>query len=322
MRVKMSWQPSSTISLLRQRADYNRMIRQFFAERQVWEVETPILSHSGNPDPQLESFKTVCHAKQISTCYLNTSPEFTMKRLLAAGSGDIYQLCKVFRDGEMGHKHHPEFTLLEWYRVGMDHFALMNEVQALVEYLAKKPLQTEHITYRQLFLDKIGIDVKTAQIPLLQQCAKDFGIDLHQPLLEKDAYLDLLLSVVLEPQLPKDKLVFLYHYPASQAALARVIEEEDFKVGCRFELYWQGLELANGFYELSHAEEQRARFVAQMAQREKQAQMTVPMDELLLAALPQLPECSGVAVGVDRLLMCLLNAKHINEIISFDLERA
>lgn len=318
------WQSSCSLSTLKARAQMNQKIRDFFSQRQVLEVETPILSSSTNSDPKLESFISKFNGPGLhhqAKMYLHTSPEFFMKRLLASGSGDIYQIAKVFRDGEAGCRHNPEFTMLEWYRVDIDHFTLMQEVTDLIHEITSENLPVLKMTYRELFLKYLDIDIKTVSINVLANKALECNISLNQALETKDDYLDLLLSFVIEPQLPKDSLFYLYHYPASQAALAKIIEEDGMDVGCRFELYWQGLELANGFYELSDAQEQRTRFEYDLMRRAENKQDIMPLDENFLAALPQLPNCSGVAFGLDRLLMCILQIKKIEGVLSFGFER-
>ena len=317
------WQPSCSLTALKARAEMNLKIRNFFAQRQVLEVETPILSSSTNSDPKLESFISKFNGPSLhhqAKMYLHTSPEFFMKRLLAAGSGDIYQIAKVFRDGEAGHRHNPEFTMLEWYRVNIDHFALMQELRDLIVAITGQNLNVIHMTYRALFLKYLNLDVHVASIHDLATKAIELGISLNQPLVNKDEYLDLLLSFIIEPQLPKDSLFYLYHYPASQAALAKTIMEDNMQVGCRFELYWRGLELANGFYELNDAKEQQSRFEGDLQHRLENKQDIMPLDQHFLAALNSLPNCSGVALGLDRLLMCMLNTNNIGDVLCFSFE--
>ena len=242
-----------------------------------------------------------------------------MKRLLAAGSGPIYQICKAFRDGESGRRHNPEFSLLEWYRPGFDLFRLMNEVAYLVKLCLESPvLEVESISYQALFLRELRIDPLEATDSELAAVARRLipsavGLDLS----ERDAWLDLLMTAQLETRLGRNKLTFVYDYPASQAALAR-LNESDPRVAARFELYHQGVELANGFHELGDAVEQRARFAADNRMRRARGQNALPIDERFLGALQAgLPDCAGVALGVDRLLMARLGVASLEEVLAF-----
>lgn len=300
--------------MLQARARVLSEIRAFFAERGVLEVDTPTLSQAGTPDPAIHSLETQLNDQR---CYLHTSPEFPMKRLLAAGSGDIYQLCKVFRAGESGRYHNPEFTLLEWYQLGINHLVLAKEVITLVKKLNRYGDIIKDITtsYKELFMSTIGIDPLIVDQEQLQEAANK-KIPGTPKGLDYDGYLDLLLSHLIVPAFPANQLTVITDYPASQAALARL--NPDQKTAARFEIYWGSLELANGFHELQDVTEQRERFVAENSQRKKQGLPEIPIDENLLSALESgLPECAGVALGVDRLLMCLTDAKHIDEVLSF-----
>lgn len=288
------------------------------------EVETPTLSVAAITDPHLESFSTCYtgpgYAEGVKL-YLHTSPEFPMKRLLAAGSGAIYQLCKVFRRGEAGRRHNPEFTLLEWYRPGFDHHQLMDEVAALVvPILRLESVAVERLSYREVFLRYVGVDPLESPLEELQQCARKQGISGFMGDDDRDVWLDLILTHAVEPYLGQNGLCFIYDYPVSQAALARV-NPEDPRVAERFELYYQGIELANGFHELADSDEQRKRFKAERAAREGQGLEPVPMDERLLAALDSLPDCAGVALGVDRLVMLALGADSIEEVMAFTIDK-
>lgn len=295
-------------------------IRAFFFVRDVLEVETPYLSAAGTTDPSIESFVAKGMGRKG---WLHTSPEFPMKRLLAAGSGDIYQIARVFRDGESGRYHNPEFTLLEWYRVGLDHHALMQEVVELIAALAGEAgalLRTVKISYRELCLTYLELDPWFAEETELQTCARRMGINMDASL-SKDAWLDLLLSHSVMPQLDADQLTLLYDYPASQAALARLNDDE--KTAARFEVFWGGVELANGFYELQDAQEQRQRFSGESKERDQLGSPQVAMDECLLMALDHgLPDCSGVALGLDRLLMKLTASESIDQVLAFPMDRA
>jgi len=319
------WKPSASLTMLKIRARLLQRIRAFFQEREVLEVETPLLSSAAVTDPHIESY-AIKHSQHGKLRYLHTSPEFAMKRLLAAGSGSIYQVCKVFRQGEVGRQHNPEFTMLEWYRLGFDHQQLMAEVDSLLRELLDGYLtlgDTQRLTYEDAFVQYAGLDPHSASIDQLQAKVKEQGIDVtgldenH-----KDPWLDLLMTHVVEAALPRECPVFIYDYPASQAALAR-IRQDDPPVAERFELYIYGMELANGFHELADAQEQRQRFVADNQMRAAAGLSSMPIDEDFLAALDAgLPACAGVALGVDRLVMLAAGAKSISEVLAFDTERA
>lgn len=318
------WRPAAPLEILRVRARLLQRIRACFDGSGAMEVETPSCSAYGVTDPAIESFRVAPGALRGAARYLHSSPEFPMKRLLAAGSGPIYQICHVFRDGESGRRHNPEFTLLEWYRPGWDLRRLMNEVADLVRAVSDRSLPAYYLSYGELFQEYADIDPHQAQAGQLRERALDLGLtqvaDLQLP--DRDAWLDLLLTHHVEPRLPVDRMTFVYDYPASQAALARVHPGPP-AVAERFELYLGGMELANGFHELTDAAEQRARFQAEQAQRRALGLHPVPMDEYLLAALEAgLPDCSGVALGVDRLLMWLSGVEHIAEVLPFPFDRA
>lgn len=322
-----NWRPSASLAALKLRAQILARIRAYFDRTGVLEVETPALSRAGTTDPHLHSFTARSLAPRDSTLplYLHTSPEFAMKRLLAAGSGSIYQICKVFRGGESGRRHNPEFTLLEWYRVGFDYRQLMDDVEALLRAVmpGAPSSPAERITYRDAFLRYAGIDTFTATIAEHIQCTHRHHVtvsDLSGS--DLDLWRNLLLTHLVEPRLGRDRLTFLYDYPASQAALARV-HRGDPPLAERFELYIEGLELANGFRELSNAEEQRRRFENDGETRAVGELAAVPFDGFLLSALHHgLPECSGVAVGVDRLVMLAARAESIDEVLAFPFDRA
>jgi len=321
------WQPTATLAMLRRRADWLAAIRGYFAGRGVMEVETPMLSRAANTDPALSSFQTRYHGPDGGTLYLHTSPEFAMKRLLAAGSGDIYALGRVFRDGEAGRHHNPEFTLLEWYRVGWDHHALMDEVAALVQVLLPGRGALERLDYRTAFRTHLGVEnVHRADVAALKAVAADLDI-LPLPGLgddDLDGWRDLLLSFFIIPQLGVDgRITFLHHYPASQAALARLRDDRGDAVAERFELFLDGVELANGFHELTDAAEQARRFQADNRARRRLGLTELPVDRRLLAALAAgMPACSGVALGLDRLLMVATGAASIDEVLAFPVTRA
>ena len=319
------WKPSASQSMLILRARLLQRIRAFFLEREVLEVETPIMSSAAVTDPHIESY--AINAPHLDkTRYLHTSPEFAMKRLLAAGCGSIYQICKVFRQGEAGRQHNPEFTMLEWYRLGFDHHRLMTEVDDLIRHLLEDYLnlvETQRLTYRDVFMQYVGLDPHIASIEELQAKATERGIDvtgLND--VDKAPWLDLLMTHLIESHLPRNCPVFIYDYPASQAALAR-IRKDDPSVAERFELYVSGVELANGFHELTDAQEQRQRFIADNRTRNAAGLASMPIDENFLAALETgLPDCAGVALGFDRLVMLAAGAESISDVLAFDTERA
>jgi len=322
------WRPSATPELLQLRAILLARVRAFFSRHGVLEVDTPALSTAAATDPALLSFQTRYHgpgAAAGKTLYLHTSPEFPMKRLLAAGSGPIYQICKVFRDGECGGHHNPEFTLLEWYRTGFDHLDLMDEVERLlVEVLADiAPVKNVyHWTYRELFRDFADVDPFTVPLADLQALlASRHGITPVGMPDELDPWLDLVMTHIIEPQLGAG-LVFVRDYPASQAALARLRPGSP-PVAARFEAYLNGMELANGFHELADAAEQRRRFEEESARRLEAGFPAVPIDCRLLDALEAgLPNCAGVALGVDRLLMIAGGARCLQDVLAFPLDSA
>lgn len=321
-----SWRPSASVEILRLRARLRDRIRGFFAERDVLEVDTPVLSAAAPTDPHVHSLSTRI-AGSGEPRFLQTSPEFPMKRLLAAGVGDCWQLAHVFRDGERGRLHLPGFDLLEWYRVGFDHHALMDEVEALLRHVAATDCDVpaaEQISYRDAFLRHANIDPLEANTESLVTCARSHGIDGVSGLADddRDGWLDLLLTGCVVPAFPPDRLVFLHAWPASQAALAR-LEPGDPRVARRFEVYWRGIELANGFHELGDAGEQRERFEADLARRRAAAVEEPPIDERLLSALSaRLPDCAGVALGFDRLCLCIAGRVDLDDVLAFPPERA
>jgi len=322
------WQPDASPEMLRIRATLLARIRSYFAKNGVLEVDTPLLSRFGTTDPAIESFQTAYvgpgHSKGLPL-YLHTSPEFFMKRLLAAGSGSIYQLAHVFRNGEYGRRHNPEFMMLEWYRTGMDQHALMDEIDALLaEVLSGFSVYqaARRISYREWFLDATGLDPWADDIAAFRSFARNAleSVPLSMGEDELDPWLDLLVTHWLEPRLG-DQAVFVYDYPVSQASLARV-RRGDRPVAERFELYLGGVELANGFRELGDAAEQRERFDSDNRRRARAGQQPVPADVYLVEALRAgLPDCSGVALGFDRLLMVAAGRDNVASAMPFSLER-
>ncbi|MCV6626003.1 MAG: EF-P lysine aminoacylase EpmA [Cellvibrionaceae bacterium] len=303
--------------LLQARAVLNRQLRAFFEARQVLEVETPLLARCPVSDPFIECLQVASNGY-----YLQSSPEYAMKRLLADGSGDIYSLAKVFRAGESGSRHNVEFTLLEWYRLGFDDKQLMAELAELLQSLSPG-LVVHYYSYRALFEQSLSLDPHRASLAELQLRVDEY-LDMGDYRCEDiSTALDLLISQVIEPKLPAG-LVFVYDYPACQAALARITpDEQGVPVAKRFEAFLNGMELANGYWELCDGAEQKRRFKQDLALRAEQGLPQVPIDERLVAALDSgLPDCAGVALGVDRLLMQLSGADTIGEVLSFDFGRA
>jgi len=306
---------------LRLRARLYARVRRFFAERDVLEIETPILSAAGNTDPNIESFTTRFSGHVDAGAplrWLRTSSEFPQKRLLAAGIGDCYELGRVFRNGEAGRRHNPEFTMLEWYRVGWDHRRLIDETVELVRAalaLVGKSAEVQKYTYRELFRTALNLDPFAASDAELQAALGDVQIDAHG--LWRDDWLDLLLTHRIQPAFPADRITVISDYPATQCALAK-IRADDSPVAERFELYVGAQELANGYHELTDAAEQRARFERDNARRRERGLIEVPIDARLLAALEQgMPDCAGVALGVERLLMAMLGTDDIRDVLAF-----
>ena len=313
------WHPGVSRDVLRVRAALLAQLRAFFAERSVYEVDTPVLGAFGVTDPHIECL-TVERPRQPPR-FLQSSPEFAMKRLLAAGSGDIYQLGKVFRAGEEGGRHNPEFTMLEWYRLGCSLTELMDEVRQLVTEVLGARVSVTH-TYRDLFRDVLDLDPFTASTDDLAQCARNH-IDLATLTLDRDDWLDLLMSHCVEPTLRNRGMVFVRDYPPTQAALARCSGEGRDRVAERFELYVDGVEIANGYHELRDPVELRRRADADNVRRRELGRPHRELDERLVAAMESgLPDCSGVALGVDRLLMLQRGAPHIAEVLPFAGDRA
>ena len=316
------WQPSATIQTLHKRGKMLAEIRRFFFRREVLEVDVPVLSQAAVSDPFIDSlvveYRHFVEDDPISY-YLQSSPEYAMKRLLAAGSGCIYQMAKVFRNGEIGHRHNPEFTMLEWYRLGLDEQQLMDEVSDLITAVTDIK-NFRRISFRQAFVEYLGLDIVSASDSLLAQTMLEH-IDVSG-YYDTDGWLNLLFSHCIEPQLKG--AVFIYDYPASQAALAKVkIDAEGVAVAARFELFIDGVELANGYHELTDSEEQARRFSADLQQRKLLKLPQRPVESRLVTALAQgMPECAGVALGFDRLLMLALGKGHIKEVLPFDITRA
>ncbi len=322
--MTIEWSNQGPLSRYQQRAFLLSEIRRFFAARGVLEVETPVLSAAGNTDVQIDMFSTQGLTDQLQPAFLRTSPEFFHKRLLASGSGDIFELAKVFRRGERTPLHNPEFTLLEWYRLGFDLSDLMTEVQALMQRLNQRfndrEITVRSLSYQSLFEQSVHIDPFAVSLTQLQALCSEHGYIGSK--LSRTAALDFLFAVVIQPLLAAEEGVMIYHFPIEMAALAAAHPEQP-KCCLRFEFLWRGVELANGYQELTDADEQLARFQQDNQQRKTSGRTELPIDQRLIAALQSgLPACSGVAVGVERLLMCLLGLDNINEVLGFPAENA
>ncbi|NVK42245.1 MAG: EF-P lysine aminoacylase GenX [Oceanospirillaceae bacterium] len=321
--IPEDWRPSAPLDNLRRRAEILGRIRQFFAARDVMEVDTQQLSHRAVSDPFIDSIEAQFRPTPESpaqSLYLQTSPEYAMKRLLAAGAGAIYQLGKVFRNGEVGGRHNPEFTMLEWYRPGFDDSDLMDEVEALVAAVLPD-FAPQQLSYRALFERELGIDPHRAGLAELQSlCRRHVDADFEDD--SRDTWLNLLMSHVIEPRLEGG--VFVYDFPASQSALARVREDAfGTPVAARFELFIDGMEIANGYHELTDAAEQGRRLEADQHSRAGLGLPQRPLETRLVAALDQgMPDCAGVALGVDRLVMLALGTRSIRDVIAFPFDLA
>jgi elongation factor P--(R)-beta-lysine ligase len=324
----MTWQPSAPINNLLKRAKIVSQVRQFFSDRCILEVETPTLSQYAVTDVHLSSFHTSFlkpgeideHKGQKMS--LITSPEYHMKRLLAAGSGPIYQICKCFRNHEeISRYHNPEFTMLEWYRIQFDMMQMINEVDDFLQTILDcEP--AERISYQKVFQRHLNLDPLEADHASLVNAIKQLNIELNAEHYDKDTLLQCLFSFGIEPHIGQDKPIAVYHFPASQAALA-AISSEDHRVASRFEFYYKGVELANGFKELTNPQEQKMRFEQNNIDRANQNLPQQNIDIELLAAMEAgLPDCAGVAIGLDRLIMLALGANTLDDVISFTFKRA
>ena len=325
MSETATWQPSAPIPNLLKRAAVMAEIRRFFTDRGVLEVETPCMSQATVTDIHLFPFETRFvgpgHSQGLNL-YLMTSPEYHMKRLLAAGCGPVFQLCRSFRNEEMGRHHNPEFTMLEWYRPCYDMYRLINEVDDLLQQVLEcQP--AESLSYQQAFQRHLEIDPLSADKAQLREVAAKLDLsNIADTEEDRDTLLQLLFTMGVEPHIGKDRPTFIYHFPATQASLAQ-ISPGDHRVAERFEVYYKGIELANGFHELTDAHEQRLRFEQDNRKRAARGLPQQPIDNNLLAALEAgLPDCSGVALGVDRVVMLALGAESIGEVIAFTVDRA
>jgi len=315
MASDTSWHPSASLKVIKQRASLLKQIRSFMNTREIIEVDTPILSHFGISDPYIESMTTSCAAESDVLLYLQSSPEFCMKRLLAAGSGSIYQIAHVFRNEESGKRHNTEFTMLEWYHAGFDYYQLMNEVgELLIDIGLERP---DKMTYADAFKQTLELNPHTAKTSELQTLCKQHGWD--DAIDDRHALLDFLFSQAVIKNLEQSKPLFIYDYPECMSALATLKQSEPI-VSERFELFISGMEIANGFNELIDADEQVKRFESELTTRSNKGLAEPPIDKDFVAALRSgLPECSGVAVGIDRLLMVLSKKDDINEVSTFTL---
>lgn len=316
MTSELSWRPTATVDIIKQRAILLRQIRDFMTCRDILEVDTPILSHFANSDPYVQSmFTTNANDREISL-YLHTSPEFCLKRLLAADLGSIYQIAHVFRDEDSGKKHNIEFSMLEWYRVGFDYYQLMDDVtDLLLDIGLTKP---KKLTCAEAFLEVLQIDPHTADLNQLQNIGESYGWGADSD--DRHALLDYIFSEAVIKKINNDgQPLIIYDYPECMAALA-TIKPEKSHLAERFELFINGMEIANGFNELCDTNEQRQRFEMELKIRKDKGLPELPIDGHFLAALESgLPKTAGIAVGIDRLLMVLSGKDDIKEVITFTL---
>ena len=296
------------LSTLKARSAIINKIRNFFVDRNFLEVETPLLCSTTATDPHISSFK-------VSDRYLQTSPEFAMKRILANGSGPIFQICKAFRNEQLGRFHNPEFTMLEWYHPGFDHHDLMDEMDEFLQWI----LQTttaKRMSYAKLFTTYLQLDPFNTDVSLLKECALKHGLKISLEDQDRDTWLNLLLIHLIEPHLGHEQPLFIYDFPPSQAALSKIRADTP-AVAERFEVYVKGIELANGYHEVIDAKEQRRRFLVDQQRRKELNYPVIPIDENLLAVLEDISSCAGVALGIDRLIMLALQTELISDVISF-----
>ena len=326
--MQSDWEPGCSLELLQIRAQVLDRIRAFFAEKRVMEVETPLLGNACGTAPSLAFFTSLYslppYEKEL---FLQSSPEFAMKRLLAAGSGSIFQICKAFRNGETGRLHNPEFTILEWYRVGFNLSRLMDEIAELLQVLFE-PYRSlngvQRFSYREVFLRHTGIDPLDFSLLTFSGCAQENNLTEAKLICGEDhsMWLDFLFSHLVQPKLGNQSLCMIYDYPACQASLAR-LKNNDLNVAERVEVFLNGVELGNGFYELCDAKEQNNRFDAEINERKRRGDPAVVKDQLFLDALISgLPDCSGVAIGLDRLLLMLTGNNNLSDVLAFPVSRA
>ena len=318
------WEPGADLCVLKQRAEVLRKIRRFFEERRLLEVETPLISRFPAVDQHLEAFKVISEPGAPPR-FLITSPEYHMKRLLAAGVESIFQLTKAFRRDEAGSHHNPEFTILEWYRKGWDHWQLMDEIDGLLQTLLHTP-PAEYLSYCDAFQRILGIDPLQLSLEAFLAVCEQFDLKPPQVLTTKEAdrdeRLNLLLGMLIEPHLGMERPLFLHDYPASQANLARLYPERP-ELAMRFEVYYKGIELGNGFCELTDADFQEQRFHLENAARVRAGKEKLAIDHRFLNALQAgMPDCAGVAMGVDRIVMLCLGMENVDQVTAFSWPRA
>lgn len=315
----INWQPTTTQKTLQLRAELYAKIRAFFLARNILEVETPILCKYTVTDPHIESFSVPINP--YTNYYLQTSPEYAMKRLLCASSGAIYQITKSFRIGESGRQHNPEFTMLEWYRPDFNHHDLMDEINLFLQAILQTP-RAEKVSYRDLFLQHLNINPFEITLDALKKLIHEKNISVDTNTIDHDTALQILLSHLIEPTMGIEKPLFLYDFPITQAALSKIRNDAQ-PVAERFELYMNGSEIANGFHELTDAAEQQTRFEKNQLARRENNQRVPAIDHYFIDALQSgLPTCAGIAIGIDRLLMQYAKTNNIQDVISFPFERA
>ncbi len=320
-----NWKPGASIITLKKRAELLHRVREFFAKREVLEVETPSISQFPTIDLHLESFSVKIDQPDRSLSYLITSPEYHMKRLLCAGIGSIYQICKAFRREEIGEKHNSEFTIIEWYRVGWDHWKLMEEIEDLLDTMLHTG-KADRLSYREMFLKFLKVPPHNVTMNVFLNLCTERNLTPPESLkngsVSIDERLEFLMGMVIEPQLGLTKPVFIYDYPASQANLAKLYEDNP-ELSMRFELYYKGLELANGFCELTDAEKQENRFIKENKTRKKAGKTILPIDQLFLDAMRAgMPNCAGVALGFERIVMLALGINDIDKVMAFSWKRS
>jgi lysyl-tRNA synthetase class 2 len=318
----IDWTPTASVQALRLRAELLQRVRSHFAVTGALEVETPVLVRNGVTDVHLESLE-VRRADGGRAGFLHTSPEYAMKRLLCAGAPDIFQVARVFREGERGRRHNPEFTMVEWYRLGIDHQALMDDVERLLRSMLESLLPvppSRRVSYSAAFLEATGVDPITAATRDIAAALRARAVDVPESInVERDALLDLAMASLVAPAFPADRVTFVHDFPAAQAALARTRGP----FASRFEAFWGEIELANGFHELDDATEQARRFEADRAERRRRGRPEREADALFLDALRfGLPPCAGVALGFDRVAMIAAGVQRIDDVIAFTAERA
>ncbi len=312
--MSRAWRPAASLAVLERRAQMNRATRRYFEKRNVLEVDTPSLSRYAVTDPNLHSLVASDPGQANQQWFLHTSPEFAMKRLLAAGAPDIYQLCHVYRGAETGSQHQREFTMLEWYRLGYDLEAIITDTIELIQEVCQRALRVERLSYRDALRSYSQLDIFDLDTQALDQRLSATGLEADLTL---DAKLDWLLVTDVFPSFQDNQLTVLQHYPASQAALAR-LNAADGRVADRFEVFCGAMELANGFVELRDASEQQQRFEKEQRQRHEQGGEQIDIDPEFIAALQHgLPDCAGVALGMDRLLMLITGNRDISNVMSF-----